>query len=173
MVPRPKDKNVIGTKWVFKNKMNEDGQVVRNKARLVCKGYAQVEGVDYEETFAPMARLEAIIMFLAFASHKKLKVYQMDVKSAFLNGYLEDKVYIEQPNGFQLSNKRDYVCKLKKALYGLKQAPRAWYERLDSYLQHQNSKRESIDCNLCYKIVGENMIIVEVYVDDIIFGSDN
>ena len=75
LVPRPKEKNVIGTKWVFKNKMNEDGQVVRNKAKLVCKGYTQVEGVDYEETFAPVARLEAIRMFLAFASHKKLKVY--------------------------------------------------------------------------------------------------
>ena len=148
-------------------------QVVRNKARLVSKGYAQVEGVDYEETFALVARLEAIRMFLAFASHKKLKVYQMDVKSTFLNGYLEEEVYIEQPDGFQLSNKGDYVCKLKKALYGLKQAPRAWYERLDSYLQLQNFKRGSVDCNLYHKIVGENMIIVEVYVDDTIFGSDN
>ena len=151
MVPRPKDKNVIRTKWVFKNKMNEDGQVVRNKARLVCKGYAQVEGVDYEETFAPVARLEAIRMFLAFASHKKLKVYQMDVKSTFLNGYLEEEVYIEKPNGFQLINKGYYVCKLKKALYGLKQAPRAWYERLNSYLQLQNFKRGSTDCNMCCK----------------------
>ena len=96
LVPRPKNKNIIGTKWVFKNKMNEDGQVIKNKARLVCKGYAQVEGIDFEETFAPVARLEAIGMFLAFASHKKLKVYQMDVKSSFLNGYLEDEVYITQ-----------------------------------------------------------------------------
>ena len=173
LVPRPKDKNVIGTKWVFKNKMNEDGQVVRNKARLVCKGYAQAEGVDYKETFAHVARMEAIRMFLAFASHKKLKVYQMDVKSTFLNGYLEEEVYIEQPDGFQLSNKGDYVCKLKKALYGLKQAPRAWYERLDSYLQLQNFKRGSADCNLYCRIDGESMIIVEVYVDDIIFGSDD
>ena len=138
-----------------------------------CKGYAQVEGVDYEETFAPVARLEAIRMFLAFASHKKLKVYQMDVKSAFLNGYLQEDVYIEQPDGFQLSNKGDYVCKLKKALYGLKQAPRDWYERLYSYLQLQNFKRGSADYNLYWRIVGESMIIVEVYVDDIIFGSDD
>ena len=100
--------------------MNEDGQVIKNKARPVCKGYAQVEGIYFEETFAPVARLEAIRMFLAFASHKKLKVYQMDVKSAFLNGYLEEEVYIEQLDGFQLSDKKDYVCKLKKALYGLK-----------------------------------------------------
>ena len=124
-VPRPKNKNVIGTKWVFKNKVNENGQVIRNKARLVCKGYAQVEGVDFEETSAPMVRLEAIKMILAFASYKKLKVYQMDVRSGFLNGNLEEEVYIEQPEGFQLTDKGDYVCKLKKALYGLKQAPRA------------------------------------------------
>ena len=141
LVPRPKDKNVIGTKWVFKNKVNEDGEVIRNKARLVCKGYAQVEGIDFEETFTTMARLEAIRMFLAFASYKKLKVYQMDVKLAFLNGYLEEEVYTEQPEGFQLNNNGDYVCKLKKTLYGLKQAPRAWYERLDSYLKLQNFKR--------------------------------
>jgi hypothetical protein len=106
-------------------------QVTRNKARLVCKGYAQVEGIDFEETFAPVARMEAIRMFLAYACSRKIKVYQMDVKSAFLNGELEEEVYIEQPEGFLLSDKEDYVCRLKKALYGLKQAPRAWYARLD------------------------------------------
>ena len=89
LVPRPTDKNVIGSKWVFKNKMNEQGQIVSNKARLVCKGYAQVEGQDFDETFAPVARLEAIKMFLAYACHNKFKVYQMDVKSTFLNGYLK------------------------------------------------------------------------------------
>ncbi|XP_042513686.1 uncharacterized mitochondrial protein AtMg00820-like [Macadamia integrifolia] len=103
LVPRPADKNVIGTKWVFKNKLNEDGQVVRNKARLVCKGYAQVKGIDFEETFAPVARMEAIRLFLALAVHRGFRVYQMDVKSAFLNGMLEEEVYIEQPDGFQLS----------------------------------------------------------------------
>lgn len=111
---------MIGTKWVFRNKLNEEGQVVRNKARLVCKGYAQVEGIDYDETFAPVARLEAIRLFLAFASFKGFKVFQMDVKFAFLNGSLSEDVYIEQPDGFVLSNKHDYVCKLKKALYGRK-----------------------------------------------------
>jgi hypothetical protein len=100
LVPRPNDKNVIGTKWVYRNKLNEDGQIVRNKARLVCKGYAQVEGVDFEETFSPVARIEAIKMFLAFACYKKFKVYQMDVKSTFLNGDLEEEVYVEKPEGF-------------------------------------------------------------------------
>eukprot|EP00253_Pinus_taeda_P023612 PITA_23612 len=118
LVPRPKDKNVIGTKWVFKNKLNENGEVIRNKARLVCKGYAQQEGIDFEETFAPVARLEAIRMFLALSSFQNFKVFQMDVKSTFLNGDLEEEVYIEQPDGFILGNDPNLVCRLKKALYG-------------------------------------------------------
>jgi hypothetical protein len=102
LVPRPKDKNMIGTKWVYKNKLNEDGHVTRNKARLVCKRYAQVEGVDFEETFSPVAIMEAIQLLLDYACFKNIKVYQMDVKSTFLNGELEEEVYIEQPEGFQL-----------------------------------------------------------------------
>ena len=127
LIPRPTGKNVIGTKWIFKNKMNEQGQVIRNKARLVCKGYPQIEGFDYDETFAPIARMEAIRMFLAFACYHDFKVYQMDVNSAFLNGDLEEEVYMEQPEGFSLTDKHDYVCRLNKALYGLKKAPHAWY----------------------------------------------
>jgi hypothetical protein len=120
-----------------------------------------------------VARLESIRMVLAFSSYKKLKVYQMDVKSTFLNENLEEEVYIEKIEGFQLNDKGDYVCKLKKALYGIKQAPRAWYARIDSYLQVQGLKRGSTNNNIYCKIVGYNMIIVEVYVDDIIFGSDD
>jgi hypothetical protein len=120
LVPRPKNKNVIDTKWVFRNKLNEDGQVTRNKARLVCKGYAQIEGIDFEETFAAVARMEAIRLFVAYACSKNIKVYQMNIKSTFLNGEIEEEVYIEQLEGFQLSENEDYVCKLKKALYGLK-----------------------------------------------------
>jgi len=173
LVPRPKDKNVIGTKWVLRNKLNEDGQVTRNKAILVCKGYAQVEGIDFYETFAPVARMEAIRMFLAYACSRKIKVYQMDVKSAFLNGELEEEVYIEQPEGFLLSQKEDYVCRLKKALYGLKQAPRAWYARLDGYLCQQGFKKGTVDSNLYVQTDKDNLTIVEVYVDDIIFGSND
>ena len=95
LVPRPKDKNVVETKWILKNKLNENGQIIKNKARLVCKGYAQVEGIDFGETFSPIARLESIIMFLEFACFKNFKIYQMDVKSAFLNGNLKKEVYIE------------------------------------------------------------------------------
>jgi hypothetical protein len=172
LVPRPKDKNVIGTKWIFKNKLNENGEVIRNKARLVCKGYAQQEGIDFEETFAPVARLEAIRMFLALSSFQKFKVFQMDVKSAFLNGDLEEEVYIEQPDGFILGNDPNLVCRLKKALYGLKQAPRAWYYRLDKYLHQQGFSKGSADSNLYIKIENDKLLILVVYVDDIIFGSN-
>jgi hypothetical protein len=123
MVPRPECKNIIGSKWVFKNKLNEKGKIVRNKERLVCKVYAQVEGQDFEETFAPVERLEAIKMFLSYACYKNFKVYQMDIKLTFLNGDIDEDVYVEQPEGFSLTDNHDYVCKLKKALYGLKQAP--------------------------------------------------
>ena len=120
MVPAPKDRTIIGTKWVFRNKMDEDGVVTRNKARLVAKGYSQEEGIDYDETFAPVARLEAIRIFLAFAAHSNFKVYQMDVKSAFLNGELEEEVYMQQPPGFEDPHHPDFVYRLLKALYGLK-----------------------------------------------------
>jgi hypothetical protein len=120
LVPRPKNKNVIGRKSVFRNKLNEDGHVTRNKPRLVGKVYAQIEGIDFEETFSPVVRMEAIRLLLSYACSKNVKVYQMDIKSTFLNGELEEEVYIEQIEGFQLSENTDYVCELKKALYGLK-----------------------------------------------------
>jgi hypothetical protein len=112
LVPRPVNKNVIGSKWVYKNNMNEQGNIVRNKARLVYEGYAQIEGLNFDETFALVARLEAIRMFLSYACHKKFKVYQMDVKLAFLNGDLKEEVYLEQQEGFQLSDNPNLVCKL-------------------------------------------------------------
>ena len=107
LVPRPANKNVIGTKWVFKNKLNEKRQIVRNKARLVCKGYAQIEGKYFDETFAPVARMDAIRMFLAYACHKNFKVYHMDIKSTFNNGDLEEEVYMEQLEGFSLIDNPD------------------------------------------------------------------
>ena len=134
LVPRPTDQSVIGTKWVYKNKADEQGNITKNKARLVAQGYNQEEGIDYEETFAPVARLEAIRILLSFACHHNFKLYQMDVKSAFLNGFIKENVYVEQPPLFVHEKYPDHVFKLKKALYGLKQAPRAWYERLRSYL---------------------------------------
>jgi hypothetical protein len=133
LVERPKQ-NVIGTKWVFRNKQDEDGVVTKNKARLVAKGYTQVEGLDFGETYAPVARLEAIRILLAFATHHNFKLHQMDVKSAFLNGPISEEVYVEQPPGFEDPQFPNHVYKLHKALYGLKQAPRAWYECLKEFL---------------------------------------
>jgi hypothetical protein len=173
LVSRPTKKNVIVSKWVYKNKMNDQGNIVRNKAILVCKGYAQIQGLDFDETFVPVARLEAIRMFLSYACHKKFKVYQMDVKSVFLNGDLKEEVYMEQPEGFQLSDNPDFVYNLKKALYGLKQAPHSWYYRLDKYLQDKWFKRGTVDCNLYIKKEDNDLLIVLVYVYDIIFGSNN
>ncbi|KAG0448351.1 hypothetical protein HPP92_027876 [Vanilla planifolia] len=173
LVPRPNDKTIIGTKWVFKNKVDENGEVIRNKARLVAKGYCQIEGVDVDETFAPVARLEAIRLLLAYACHKGFKLYQMDVKSAFLNGYINEEVYVEQPPGFEIHDKLDHVYKLKKALYGLKQAPRAWYERLCIFLTSNGFHRGKIDNTLFVQNSTEGQLVCQVYVDDIIFGASN
>ena len=173
LVPRPNDQSVIGTKWVYKNKMDENGIIIRNKARLVAQGYNQQEGIDYEETFAPVARLEAIRMLLAFACHKNFILYQMDVKSAFLNGFINEEVYVEQPPGFGSFNFPNHVFKLKKALYGLKQAPRAWYERLSKFLISSGFKMGKIDTTLFIKLRENDILIVQIYVDDIIFGATN
>jgi hypothetical protein len=125
---KEKKQNVIGTKWVSCNKQDEHGVVTRNKARLVVKGYSQVVGLDFNETFAPVARLESIRMLLAYATHHGFKLYQMDVKSAFSNGLIKEEVYVEQPPSFESEGYPNHVYKLHKALYVLKQALRAWYE---------------------------------------------
>jgi hypothetical protein len=127
---RLQDARVIGTKWVFHNKQDDQGIFVRNKSRLVAKGFSQVKGLDFGETFAPVTRVEAIHILLAYASHHEMKLYQMDVKSAFLNGLINELVYVDQPPGFEDPRYPNHVYRLFKALYGLKQAPRAWYERL-------------------------------------------
>ena len=130
LVERPEDRKVIGVKWVFRTKLNSDGSVHKYKARLVVKGYAQVWGVDFSETFAPVARMDTIRMTLAMAAQQGWKVYQLDVKSAFLNGVLQEEIYVEQPEGFVAPGQEEKFYLLKKALYGLKQAPRAWYSML-------------------------------------------
>jgi hypothetical protein len=139
-------------KWVFRNKQDENGVIVRNKAILVAQGYTQVEGLDYDETFAPVARLEAIRILLAYATSHNIKLYQMDVKSAFLNGKINELVYVKQPPSFEDSKKPNHVYKLSKALYGLKQAPRAWYERLRDSLVSKGFKIGKLDTTLFTKI---------------------
>ncbi|KAJ9561548.1 hypothetical protein OSB04_006708 [Centaurea solstitialis] len=171
LVKRPQDKSIIDTKWLFKNKKDEHGTIVRNKARLVAKGYRQQEGIDYDQTFAPVARLEAIRMFLAYAAYKDFTVFQMDVKTAFLYGHLKEEVYVTQPEGFVDPDHPDYVYILDKALYGLKQAPRAWYEELSTYLLSKGFKKGSVDSTLFIMKEGDHIVVIQVYVDDIIFGS--
>ncbi|KAL0387365.1 UNVERIFIED_CONTAM: Retrovirus-related Pol polyprotein from transposon RE2 [Sesamum radiatum] len=138
---RPKDKEVIGVKWIYKTKLNADGSIQKHKARLVAKGYSQLPGIDYTETFAPVARLDTIRALIAIAANKKWKIYQMDVKSAFLNGYIDEEIYVEQPQGFIAKGSEEKVLRLKKALYGLKQAPRAWYSRIDKYFMDRGFRR--------------------------------
>jgi hypothetical protein len=174
LVEKPKDcRNVIGTKWVFKNKQDANGIVVRNKARLVAQGYSQVEGIDYGETYASVACLESICILLAFASHHNFKLQQMNVKSSFLNGPLHELVYVKQPPGFEDPHFPTHVYKLDKALYGLKQAPRVWYEHLKELLVDHGFEIGIIDPTLFTKKVNGELFICQIYVDDIIFGSSN
>ncbi|GJW17896.1 putative ribonuclease H-like domain-containing protein [Tanacetum coccineum] len=171
LIDLPSGKKVIGTKWVFKNKRDERSIVVKNKARLVAQGFRQEEGIDYDEVFAPVARIEAIRLFLAFASYMGFTVYQMDVKSAFLYGTIEEEVYVHQPPGFVDPAHPNKVYKVIKALYGLHQAPRAWYETLSSFLMENGFRRGTIDKTLFIKKKKSDIMLVQVYVDDIIFGS--
>jgi hypothetical protein len=169
LVDPSRDVNVIGTKWGFKNKQGEDGEVVRNKALLIAQGYSQVEGLDFGETFALAARLEAIRILLAFIASKGFKLYQMDVKSAFLNGIIQDEVYVRQPPGFESLKYPDRVYKLSKDLYGLKQAPRVWYARLKMFLLEHGYVVGSVDKTLFTLNHGTSFLLVQIYVDDIIF----
>jgi hypothetical protein len=145
--------------------------VVQNKARLVAQGYTQIEGVDFDEAFAPVARLESIRILLSIACHLDFKLYQMDVKGAFLNGVLQEEVYVEQPKDFSDPHHPHHVYKLKKALYELKQAPQAWYERLTTYLLAKGFTRGQADRTLCIRLQGTHKLIAQIYVDDIIFGA--
>ncbi|GKA92482.1 retrovirus-related pol polyprotein from transposon TNT 1-94 [Tanacetum coccineum] len=141
--------------------------------RLVAKGYAQEEGIDFEESFAPVARLEAVRIFVAHAAHKSFPIYQMDVKTAFLNGPLKEEVYVAQPEGFVDPDHPEKVYLLRKALYGLKQAPRAWYDELSNFLMSKGFTKGTIDPTLFKIKYGEDILLVQIYVDDIIFGSTN
>jgi hypothetical protein len=161
LVPRPKQ-NVVGTKWVFRHKQDEHRVVTRNKARLVAKGYAQVAGLDFEETFAPMARLESIQILLAFAAHHSFKLFQMDVNNTFLNGPIKEEVYMEQPPGFEDDRYPDHVYKLSKALYGLKQAPRAWYECLRDFLIANAFKVGKADPTLFTKTCNGDLFVCQI-----------
>ncbi|GJV24522.1 retrovirus-related pol polyprotein from transposon TNT 1-94 [Tanacetum coccineum] len=166
-------KMISKDKVLSEEQKGKDQTVIRNKARLVAKGYAQEEGIDFEESFAPVARLEAVRIFVAHAAHKSFPIYQMDVKTAFLNGPLKEEVYVAQPEGFVDPDHPEKVYLLRKALYGLKQAPRAWYDELSNFLMSKGFTKGTIDPTLFKIKYGEDILLVQIYVDDIIFGSTN
>lgn len=173
LVKRPENRKVIGVKWVYRTKLNVDGSINKHKARLVVKGYAQIFGIDFSDTFAPVARLDTIRMLLAIAAQKGWKIYQLDVKSAFLNGFLEEEIYVEQPEGFAVKGQEDKVYLLKKALYGLKQAPRAWYSRIDDHLLNLGFVKSLSEATLYIKGDQINLIVVSLYVDDLLVTGSN
>jgi hypothetical protein len=155
----PKNKVPIGSKWLFKPKFNVDGSIDKYKARLVAKGYSQKEGIDYEDTFAPVAKLNTIRLMIALATKHSWKLHQLDVKSAFLNGELKEEVYLVQPEGFVKKGQEHLVCKLKKALYGLKQAPRSWYVKIDSFFLQKGFMKSMSDPNLYIKSDQKGMLL--------------
>nr|GEY08942.1 retrovirus-related Pol polyprotein from transposon TNT 1-94 [Tanacetum cinerariifolium] len=173
LIDKPFGKLIIKLKWLWKNKKDEDQTVIRNKARLVAKGYSQEDGIDFEESFAPVARLEAVRIFIAYAAHKSFLIYQMYVKMAFLNGPLKEEVYVAQPDRFADPDHPEKVYRLRKALYGLKQAPRAWYDELSKFLTSKGFTKGTIDLTLFTIRYGEDILLVQIYVDDIIFGFTN
>jgi hypothetical protein len=173
LVDRPQNRKIIGVKWVYRTKLNVDGSINKHKARLAVKGYSQVFGVDFSETFAPVARLDTIRMLLALAAQNAWKIYQLDVKSAFLNGYLEEEIYVEQPEGFKVEGREDKIYLLRKALYGRKQALRAWYSRIDEYLQGLGFVKSPSEATLYVKEACGNLLTDSLYVDDMLVPGSN
>ncbi|GJZ32555.1 retrovirus-related pol polyprotein from transposon TNT 1-94 [Tanacetum coccineum] len=173
LVPAPDNIKPLTLTWLFKNKHDEENMVIQNKTRLVVRGYRQEERIDFEESFAPVARMEVIRIFLAYAAHKSFIVFQIDVKTPFLHDTLKEDVYVCQPEGFIDTDHPSHVYKLKKALYGLKQAPRVWYDELSKILLQNHFFKGSIDPTLFIRHFDDDILVVQVYVDDIIFGSTN
>jgi hypothetical protein len=174
IVPRPKSKDMVSSKWLFKIKHIVDGSIEKYKARFFTHGYSQKEGIDYEETFTPVTRYTLIKTIIALAAKMKWKLHQMDIKTTFLNGVIEEEVYIEQPQGFEVEDKKSHVYKLKKSLYGLKQAPRAWCGRIDSFLTSLGFTKSKEDSNLYLKVMNDEPVILLLYVDDLFLtGEEN
>ena len=168
LVNRPPHKKVIGVKWIFKTKLNADGKINKHKARLVVKGYSQEAGIDFTNTFAPVSRHETMKLMLALAAQNGWYIFQLDGKSVFLNGVLNDEIYVKQPDGFEKSNSTNKFYLLKKAFYGLKQTPRAWYSRLDNHLLSLGFDKSMNEVTLYVKHVDGHKLIASVYVDDLL-----
>lgn len=174
LIEMPPEGKVIEVKWIYKTKLNEKGEVDKYKALLVAKGYNQQYGVDYAEVFAPVARLDIVHVILSLAARNDWTVYQLDVKSAFLHGELNEEVFIAQPPGYEQKGQEHKVYKLKKALYSLKQAPQAWYSRIESYFMKEGFEKCPHEHTLFVRRMdGGKMLIVCFYVDDLIFTRND
>jgi len=174
LVPKPKDKSLVGCKWIYKVKEGTSGnEPIRFKARLVAKGFTQKEGVDYNEIFSPVVKYTTIRVMLALVAHFNWELEQLDVKTAFLHGDLEEKIYMSQPRGFEDRDKPNHVCYLKKSLYGLKQSPRQWYKRFDFYVHSIGFKRSEFDHCLYFQQHDNNCVFLLLYVDDMLLIGPN
>ena len=173
MTELPKDSKRVGCKWVFKTKRDSKGNVERYKARLVAKGYTQKDGIDYKETFSPVSRKDSLRIVMALVAHFDLELHQMDVKTAFLNGDLEEEVYMDQPQGFETTSKINLVCRLKESIYGLKQASRQWYLKLNDTVLSYGFVEMTVDRCIYMKVVGSKFIILVLYVDDILLAASD
>ena len=172
IVPRPEENSVVTFRWLYKIKHGADGSIEKYKARFVARGFSQKEGVDYDETFARVARQTSIKSIISIALAVGWTLHQMDVKTAFLNGIIKEEVYIEQPKGFVVHGKESHVCKMKNVLYGLKQAPHAWYGWIDGFLVSLRFTKSDANPNLYYKVLNNEPLILVLYVDDL-FLTEN
>jgi hypothetical protein len=168
----PEGKKAIGCKWVYKVKHNSDGSISRYKVRLVAKGYAHTHGIDYEETFAPVAKMATVRAVIAVAASRGWVLHQMDVKNAFLHGELQEEVYLDQPPGYEDMSHPNHVCRLRKALYGLKQAPGAWHDKIAECLVTIGFRMSDADHSLYVRKSDEGIMVITIYVDDLIVGGD-
>ena len=172
LVPLPEGRKAVGSKWVFKLKRSADGSIEKCKARLVAQGYSQREGLDYDETFSPVVRAESVRSVIALASKNGLKLHQMDITTAFLNGDLEEEVYMEQPKGFVAEGQERLVCRLRKSIYGLKQSSRCWNRALDAQLKLMGFEQSMSDpCIYTSETKSDGLFILAVYVDDILVAG--
>jgi hypothetical protein len=167
IVLRPKGKSIVTSKWIYKIKHIAYGSIKKHKEIFVARGFSQVEGIYYEETFTLVSRYTSIRMIISLAASMGWRLHQMDVNTTFLNGEIEEEVYIEQPYVFVIHEKESHVYRLKKAMYGLKQAPRAWYVRIDGHMMSLGFKKSVVDSNLYYKTVNGESLILVLYVDDL------
>ena len=175
LVELPKGKKVLKNKWLFKLKRDDSGKLIKHKARLVVKGFAQTKGLDFDEIFSPVVKMTSIRVILGLVASMDLELEQMDVKTAFLHGDLKEEIYMTQPEGFEVEGKEQLVCRLKKSLYGLKQAPRQWYKKFDSFMVSHGYRRTAADhCVYVRKFGNGKFIILLLYVDDmLIVGQDS